>query len=413
MRARGALASLGALIVLGAAPARAPAELPGWWPRTLQLGLADGPGGAAGLRAQTHLGFRYQYLAGGVDTGKGWETWDPGGSFADGYVRESARAGMIPVFSYYMVNQSAPGLGGNAEDRHDLAVLRDVSTMRLMYEDFRALMQRIDAAGSPAVVQVEPDLWGYIQQASHGDDAATVPAAVASTGIGDLQGLPNTAAGFAQAVLRLAHRYAPRALLGYHLSTWGTSVDPFLAKPPPAQLSDLAARSARFYRSLAAAFPVSFAEFSDRDADFNKLIRGIPNSAWQATDFARQRAYLAEFNRLTGLPLVLWQIPMGNRIMRAENDTWGHFESDQVPWLLGRQGRRHMSDYVRAGVAALLFGGGADGTTCACDADHDGIKNPPPIDGNTHRSLSADDDGGYFKQRARAYFRAGALSLAP
>jgi hypothetical protein len=62
-------------------------------------------------------------------------------------------------------------------------------------------------------------------------------------------------------------------------------------------------------------------------------------------------------------------------------------------------------------VIGLLFGGGAEGTTCACDARGDGVTNPAPIRGNRRRSLSADDDGGYFKARARAYRRAGPLRL--
>jgi hypothetical protein len=59
----------------------------------------------------------------------------------------------------------------------------------------------------------------------------------------------------------------------------------------------------------------------------------------------------------------------------------------------------------------FLFGGGADGTTCACDAQHDGVTNPQPIGANTRVSFSADDDGGYFRAQARAYYRAGASRL--
>jgi hypothetical protein len=39
------------------------------------------------------------------------------------------------------------------------------------------------------------------------------------------------------------------------------------------------------------------------------------------------------------------------------------------------------------------------------------VTNPAPIDGNRRRSLSADDDGGYFASRSRAYHRRGALRL--
>jgi hypothetical protein len=33
------------------------------------------------------------------------------------------------------------------------------------------------------------------------------------------------------------------------------------------------------------------------------------------------------------------------------------------------------------------------------------------MDGNDRASLSADDDGGYFRERAAAYYRGGALVL--
>jgi hypothetical protein len=62
-------------------------------------------------------------------------------------------------------------------------------------------------------------------------------------------------------------------------------------------------------------------------------------------------------------------------------------------------------------VIAFLYGRGADGATCACDANHDGTTNPTPINGNNLTSLSADDDGGFFRDRAATYYRTGAASL--
>jgi hypothetical protein len=67
--------------------------------------------------------------------------------------------------------------------------------------------------------------------------------------------------------------------------------------------------------------------------------------------------------------------------------------------------------YAAAGFAGFLFGRGADGATCACDAAKDGVTNPAPINGNTRASLSADDDGGYFKVQVRAYYASGAITL--
>ena len=109
--------------------------------------------------------------------------------------------------------------------------------------------------------------------------------------------------------------------------------------------------------------------------------------------------------------MVAWQIPLGNTVMRATNNTWDHFQDNRVQWLLGPGSRAHLRAYVAAGFVGFLFGRGADGATCACDAAKDGVTNPAPIDGNTRPSLSADDDGGYFIAQARAYYSAGALPL--
>ena len=75
--------------------------------------------------------------------------------------------------------------------------------------------------------------------------------------------------------------------------------------------------------------------------------------------------------------------------------------------------RAHLKAYAQAGVVAVLFGRGADGPTCACDAAGDGVTNPAPINGNTGVSLNADDDGGYFKQQAVNYYNGGFLAIAP
>jgi hypothetical protein len=66
---------------------------------------------------------------------------------------------------------------------------------------------------------------------------------------------------------------------------------------------------------------------------------------------------------------------------------------------------------VSAGVVAFLFGRGADGATCACDAEGDGVTNPSPINGNDGWSVSADDDGGFFRARAARYYEQGAVAL--
>ncbi len=388
-----------------------PASPPTWPSDRLELGLADAPGGAAALHGSAPFKFRYQYLAGGVNTGNGWSTWNPNGQFVSLYTQDSVDHGFVPVFPYYMLLQSTPATGAD-EKAKDLSNLANPSTMAAWYADMRLFFQR--AAGSATVIlHVEPDLWGYIEQATGtNDDATQIPASVASSGDAALAGLPNTAAGFARAIVRLRDQLAPNVLLAYHLSVWGTNWDIAYSNSPDAQVDALASRAGAFYRSLGASFDLTFTDIADRDASFKRLIYGDGGaSAWDDADFVRYARFIAGYVAVTGHRVVVWQIPLGNTKMRAMNDTWGHYQDNRAEWFLEDPGGTHLAMWRDAGVIALLFGGGADGTTCACDAQNDGVTNPAPINGNARTSLSADDDGGYFRERAAAYYASGGLGL--
>jgi hypothetical protein len=403
-RATVVLLALAATLATASGPAAAAGlpPIPHGWPKTLQIGLSDAPGGAKALHSSTHVGMRYQYLAGGVNTGSGWSTWNPDGSFVTRYVDESRAAHVIPVFTYYQLLQSKPGGGDELHD--DLGNLANADTMKAYWADLELFYQR--AKGSkPVVLHVEPDLWGYIEQASENDDASTVPAVVPD-------GLPQNAAGFAQEIVALRDRLAPNVILAWHMSGWGTKHDIASEDPPDRTVVAYARRSAAFYRSLHASFDLSFEDFSDRDAGYYEKVEGNPKTWFDAGDFHRHLLYGKTFVRLAGIRMAAWQIPLGNTRMRAMDNTTGHYQDNRVQWLLeGASGRAHLRAYVKAGYVGFLFGGGATGTTCACDAQKDGITNPPAIGANTRPSLSADDDGGLFRSLARSYERTGALKL--
>lgn len=398
-------------LVGASAPSGLP-SLPHGWPATLQLGMADEPGGAAAMKATARFGFRYQYLAGGVNTGKGWATWNPDGSFVTSYIQESLQNEMIPVFTYYMLLQSQPGTKG-AEADAVYSNLQNTDTMRAYYEDLDLFFQRAGSFPSnPVVLHVEPDLWGYLEKRARGDEAATVPAKVAATGLPELAGLPDNLVGFTGAIARLRQTYAPNVLLGYHLSVWGTGTDILYAKPADVAVVGLAKRASNYFRSLGGSFELVFAEFSDRDAAFKQYVdhdRGA--SWWSADDYRRNLLFLSTFVNLAQKRVVMWQIPYGNTKLRTLNNTWDHYQDNHVEWLLDDPSRAHLNDYAGAGVLAFLFGRGADGATCACDAAKDGVTNPEPINGNLGLSLSDDDDGGFFRLKAAAYYAAGALPL--
>ena len=416
-RALGPALVLAALITLvPSRPGDAGGGLPGLpsrWPNRIQVGVADQPGGAKRLANTTNFGFRYQYLAGGVNTGDGWATWNENGHFVTYYIEESKKHDIRPAFVYYMLQQSEPATGTGSEKEVILRNLRDTSTMRTLYRDLRLFFRRASAFPKQMVtVNVEPDLWGYVQQAADGNDAKSIPAKVAATGIDALEGLPNNVSGFARAIIRLRNRHAPNVVLGYHLSVWGTDIDISISDPNDAEIDRLGRKAGNFYKSLDADFDIAFGEFDDRDSGFNQKVLGDGGASWWTPgDFRRNRRFLAKFVDVAHERVVMWQIPLGNTRMRAMNNTWNHYQDNRPQWLLGKRGRDHLRAYARAGVVAFLFGGGAAGTTCACDAAADGVTNPKPINGNDVRSYNADDDGGYFRRRARRYYSQGAIAL--
>ena len=331
------------------------AALPLGWPHHLLLGVTDSPGDAHHLAQRAHVDARYQYLSGGANTGHGWSTWNPSGTFASMYVRESIAAHEIPVFSYYQMLQSAPA-AGSSELEKDLSNLRNPATMRAYWADYELLLHRVaaSAANHLVIIHIEPDLWGYLEQA----------------------GARRLARAFAHRLIELRNRLAPHVRLAWHLSVWGTKEDPTYSKPSLAHMDVLAARSAAFYASLRAHFDLVFADVTDRDAGFYAKVEKNPHTAWRAADFRRLDAYLAGFTRRTRTAVVLWQLPLGDTHL---SNTWGHYRDNRLQWWLDDPSRAHLRATRDAGVVGLLFGGGATGTT------------------------SAQSDGGFFYRLARRY----------
>lgn len=327
----------------------------------LGIGVSDQPNGAAPLAKKVPgIDFRYQYLTGGLGS-DGWAHWNPDGTFVSLYVRESVRAGITPVLTYYQALNASPRPG--AEDTADIATLRSAATMKRYYADLALALRRARAAAGRhrVVVHVEPDLWGYLMQ--HGERAL--------------------ARRFARRVVALRNRVAPRIALGWHMSVWGTKEDPTFSNPGAAHMRALGRRLAAFYRGLHARFDVVFADVEDRDAGFNEKINGDGGrSWWDARDFTRYEALFGAFTRAAKRKLVLWQVPLGNSTL---DDTWDRFRDNRVEGWLGNRAR--LQRLRRNGVIALLYGGGADGTT------------------------QKETDGGVFYRLARRYYARGGVRL--
>lgn len=392
-------------------------------PTHFSFGIMDAPGGTSylnGMRSSngTAWDFRYQYLAGGAGTG--WSTWNsPAGQFATYYMDDSGNNGYIPAFVYYQMLQSS-GPSGGSESGNDLAHLNSASTMKAYYADWALLMQKIGAYGKPVLVVVEPDLWGFIQQAAltkGSNSAASIPASVASSGYPDAVGLPNNAQGFAWALLKIRDHYAHNAILALHDSSWSTGTDIASNTDPSVNAASIGNQAGQFLNSAGltgnpsgiSTFDLVSNDIADHDSGqsgiwWDRNNKTLPN-------FSRYLQYIATVSTTTNRRVIMWQVPEGNQYFDTENNSQGHTQDNRAEYIIG-----HIADFANAGVIGVLFGPGNSGTY-AQDGQHDGVTNPAPINTyecngcNNHTSSYADDDGGYLRIFLGQYYKSGGYAL--
>ena len=298
---------------------------------------ADRARGRAGRRgraaAERPLRLRYQYLAGGVNTGSGWATWNPDGSFVTRYVAESRRAGIVPVFSYYMLLQSKPG--GGDELHADLSNLRNAATMKAYWADLRLFFARAAGRSSARSCCTSSPTSGATSSRARGTTTrSTVPAVVPGRAAAD------------RGRLRPGGREAPRPARAER--------DPRL---PPERLGNEARHRlreaarcdrARLRDALGPLLPLA-------RRPLRPLVRGLLRPRRRLLRQGRRAtrrhgsgpptstvtcSTRETFVRLAGIRMAAWQIPLGNTVMRAMNNTWGHYQDNRVQWLLGARVER-------------------------------------------------------------------------
>jgi hypothetical protein len=166
-----------------------------------------------------------------------------------------------------------------------------------------------------------------------------------------------------------------------------------------------AARDAgRFYRSLGpfdfAALEIAYSE-EGQNPD--------PHEVYSPAEKQAVVAFVREFVRTSGMPMVLEGVPLGNAVSRAIDDTPYHWRDSWVQWLIGTDAFTGLRALRDAGSIGIQFGvAHDDAETCPCDAAQDGITNGAE---RGTVSTSADDDGGYLATRMAALRRAGGLAL--
>ncbi len=413
--------------------------VPAGLPSHLAFGVAAEPPDLTGWMPASGVpwDYAYTYLAAGVNTGNGWETWNTAAQYPLWYAQSAAAHGEVPTFPYYMLLQSSGSCNGCAEAQRDLSNLNNAGLMASYFADYTMLMKRLGSGtwggitgfGGTAIVQVEPDLSGYATQAvldngadcygfctGQGDNPALLGASVASSGDPDVASYPNTYQGFSQALAHLRDLYAPNVLLGYHVSCWAALFDVCSSTDPSLDVTGLAHTVASFADQAGVTqvpagthpYDLVFTDVADRDSTvsgiwWDQLNVTLPN-------FHRWESFVAAVTATTGKGVVLWQVPEGNQYFRTDDGSAWHRQDNRAQYFF-----EHPRELVAAGIVGVMFGSGGNGqSTQNTDAAGDGITNPPAqctslgvSSGqvcNSHVSTVSDDDGGYLRLAGAAYY---------
>jgi hypothetical protein len=249
---------------------------------------------------------------------------------------------------------------------------------------------------------------------------------VASSGFAEAAGIPNTAQGYAWALLKLRDSYAPNAILAIHASGWANGIDIDSSTDPNVNAAAVADSTAAFLNSAGISsnpygttWDLVFNDLDDHDAAWWEQ-QGKVNASythwWDPTNvkfpnFSRYLSWVAELHTKTARPQVAWQVPVGNQYYLTMNNTCGHYQDNVAQYFIS-----NASSLFTSGLIAVLFGSGNSCQTTNTDARADGITNnngAPTTDTlgycnacNTHTSTVADDDGGFLRVFVGQYYAA-------
>jgi Calx-beta domain len=282
-----------------------------------------------------------------VNAGSGdWTTWNsPAGAYVGIVASAADSVGAVPMFTLYQMATNGDG---------NLSSLTNSSFMTRYWSNVRLMYQQINNYGKPALVNLEPDFWGYAEQL-----AGSRPAAVSAlvTINSDCAGLTNDVAGVAGCLVKMARQYAPRAYVGFPPSDWGANGD---VAAVAAFMKALGAQNADFV----------VAETLDRDAGcFEKMpqpaecVRSGAIWYWDATNqktptFAEHLANVNTYHTvLGGLPVIWWQTPMGVPSATPGGSDY-HYRDNREQYFL-----THPTELTAVGGLGVVFSAGENHQT--------------------------------------------------
>jgi hypothetical protein len=281
-----------------------------------------------------------QYLA-GLD----WPSWNsPPGAYVGVVAANADCLGAVPMFTLY---QMAAWGDGNT------AVVTNAAFMTQYWSNARLLFQQLAAYGKPAMVNIEPDFWGYTQHQN--PEPSQMPALVSATSGGECSNQPDTLAGVAACMIQLARKYAPKAKVGF-----AASVFQDLAATEPAYLKKLGAGNADFVSIATLDRDFGCMEMQYAPSGCTRSTGAAEN--WDETNttspnFAQHLAQVSLYFQTLGVPVVWWQTPLGV-VSATPGGTPGHFRDNRVDYFT-----KNANQLAAVGGLAAVFSPGDSAQT--------------------------------------------------
>ena len=336
-------------------------------PSRLLIGLGSGGADTSLIKTQGLKPDFYERYLVGIDSQGGWTTWNsPSGAYAGFVMLDADSVGAVPMFTLFQFS---------ADSTSDMTSLASASYMQAYWADLIILFNQMNQFGKPAVLSVEPDFWGFAQivtNNTYGGDPTKVPAVLSTDAA--CTGLPANLTGFAPCLLKLAHKYAPKAAIGFPPSDWGgsslASVVTFMNQLGTAQGDFIVMQT--LDRDAGCPEQAALTP-STAQAD---CVRGQGNWYWDETNqthpnFQDNFAMASTFHTgIGGLPIIWWQTPFGVP-STTPGGTAGQYRDNRMDYFL-----KHPSELVAVGGLGVVFGAGAENQTT------------PATDGGQFQTLS-------------------------
>lgn len=310
--------------------------------------LLVGVGGGAEVAQINAQGLKpdvYDRYLVGVGAGA-WPTWNsPSGAYVGVVAAAADSVGAVPMFTLYQMASIGDG---------NISGINDATFMAGYWANVKLMFQQLAVYGKPALVNFEPDFWGYAQRQAPGGDPTRLAAKV--TIATECADLTNDVVGIAGCLLKMARQYAPKAYVGFPPATWG---------------ADSTAQLTAFMNRIGAAnadFIVM--QTSDRDAGCFEVVPQPAvcvrtGSPWYWDESNQTHPNFHDHFDLVqtyhtavgGLPVVWWQMPFGAP-SATPGGTVNHYRDNRVHYFL-----THASEVTAVGGLAVVFGAGETSQT--------------------------------------------------